>query len=154
MTIIIKEKTKLLQQEVCMYQWVVHRRIILTSSVRPRSFIICKKDLALAVAAALFPLSEIEPASPGCSHWFLCTGSELPGGDRPSSDIHCASHSSVSAKCTLFLNGHCKVHNHVPTLWNKHQNRDEALLKLQSTSVAEEFEMLCGTRHDHYAVDF
>jgi hypothetical protein len=25
---------------------------------------------------------------------------------------------------------------------------------LQSTSVAEEFEMLCGTRHDHYAVDF
>jgi hypothetical protein len=109
--------------------------------------------LALAVAAALFPLSEIEPASPGCSHWFLCTGSELPGGDRPSSDIHCASHSSASAKCTLFLNGHCKVHNHVPILWNKHQNRDEALLKLQPTSVAEEFEMLCGTRHDHYEVD-
>jgi hypothetical protein len=24
---------------------------------------------------------------------------------------------------------------------------------LQPTSVAEEFEMLCGTRHDHYAVD-
>jgi hypothetical protein len=27
-----------------------------------------KKDLALAVAAALFPLSEIKPASPTCSH--------------------------------------------------------------------------------------
>jgi hypothetical protein len=27
------------------------------------------------------------------------------------------------------------------------------MLKLQPTSVAEEFEMLCGTRHDHYAVD-
>jgi len=38
-------------------------------------------------------------------------------------------------------------------LWNKDQNRDEGLLKLQPTSVAQEFEMLCGTRHDHYEVD-
>jgi hypothetical protein len=53
-----------------------------------KDFYYKKKDLALVVATTLFRLSEIEPASPSCSHWFLYIGSKLPGADRPSFNIH------------------------------------------------------------------
>ena len=55
----------------------------------PLSAISCRATFALELAAALLPLSEIEPASPGCSHKALCTGSVFPGGGTPSSEYHC-----------------------------------------------------------------